>query len=69
MSVRGIYFPKNKEVNDIRRDDAICHRYKWDLFTLYRQPVKRLKQLSWVIDEENLIRKEEDEKLKNQGRK
>jgi len=41
--------------------------FGWDLYILYRQPLKRLREFSILIDEEKKMEKEESDKSKREA--
>jgi hypothetical protein len=55
-----------KHVSRILSDFEFCETFHWSINTLYAQPHKRLIEFSFIMDERNKIRKEEDEKQKRE---
>jgi len=59
---------KNNDVSRVFRDEAFCEAFGWDLFTLYRQPSKRVEEFSILLDERSKKEKEEAEQAKREGK-
>lgn len=55
----------DRKINKIFNDEAICETFGWDIFTLYKQPVRRRLEFSILIGERILMEKKRAEKSKN----
>ena len=63
---RGFTF-KDEKISTIFRDETLCEMFGWDLYTLYRQPSKKLNEFIILIDERKKIEKEEQDKSKREA--
>lgn len=65
----GFRIKTDEKISQIFTDFEFCETFGWDLFTLYSQPKKRMIEFSIIMDERNLIRKSENEKMKSKMRR
>jgi len=64
--VRGFNF-KDKKIPIIFRDEALCEMFGWDLYILYKQPIKRIREFTILIDERKKMEKEEQDRAKREA--
>ena len=65
----NIKIKNSMNVSRILTDFEYCETFHWSIDTLYAQPRKRIIEFSFIMDERNKIRKEEDEKQKREVNK
>lgn len=62
------FFEKDKDISRIFNDESLCENFGWDLFTLYRQPLKRRVEFSILLSARAEMEKRQSEKSKNEMR-
>lgn len=68
MVVHG-YKPENAlKANIAIRDKKLCEIFGWDIFQIYKQPMKRITEFCIIIDEEAKMQREENDKIKRESR-
>jgi hypothetical protein len=68
-SHEGYKIKQPKNISRILTDFEFCETFHWTICELYAQPNKRLIEFSFIMDERNKIRNEEEEKNKREMRK